>query len=125
GDVTGATPLIAPPMPAAGAALTATDATTETAAITGTTPATAVVVVTGTAPISPVSIPTTTAPAGQTIMDVLSGRDDLSTIAGALTAGGLAVALTEPGPFTFFAPTNAAFERAGAAEVEALLNDTP
>jgi uncharacterized surface protein with fasciclin (FAS1) repeats len=61
---------------------------------------------------------------GQTIGDVLAARTELSTLATAVATGGLDEALIAPGPFTFFAPTNAAFERVDPAELEALLNDT-
>jgi transforming growth factor-beta-induced protein len=119
------TALLSTPTPGPSTALTGTGSVTPTAAITasveptGTTPATATVAVTGATTL------TSTAPAGQTIVDVLASRPDLSTISSALAAGGLAEALAEPGPFTFFAPTNAAFERVAAVEAEALLNDIP
>lgn len=48
-------------------------------------------------------------PADQNIVEVVSGRPDLSTLTGAVVAAGLDEALAGPGPFTVFAPTNAAF----------------
>jgi uncharacterized surface protein with fasciclin (FAS1) repeats len=52
-----------------------------------------------------------TAPAG-TIVDVASGNPDFSILTAAVTTAGLAETLSGPGPFTVFAPTNAAFEKA-------------
>ncbi|WKK65195.1 fasciclin domain-containing protein [Lutimonas zeaxanthinifaciens] len=48
-------------------------------------------------------------PGDQNIVEVVSGRPDLSTLTGAVVAAGLDEALAGPGPFTVFAPTNAAF----------------
>lgn len=85
--------------------------------------------VTSAAPISPVAVVTTlvtvttTSRPDQTIAEVLAARPDLSATATAVATAGLAEALAEPGPFTFFAPTNAAFERVDPAELDALLND--
>src|SRR5690606_15325896 len=90
---------------------------TDTTGITGTTVVTATDGVTDLA-----SIITTTAE-GMTIADLLAARPDLSSTATAVATAGLAEALTEPGPFTFFAPANTAFERVPAAEMDALLND--
>jgi transforming growth factor-beta-induced protein len=45
-----------------------------------------------------------------TVVDVLRGRDEFSTLLGALEATGLDAALADEGPFTLFAPTNEAFE---------------
>ncbi len=44
------------------------------------------------------------------IVVVAAGRDDLTTLVAALEAAGLADALSADGPFTLFAPSNAAFE---------------
>jgi uncharacterized surface protein with fasciclin (FAS1) repeats len=48
------------------------------------------------------------APAG-TIVDVASGNADFSTLVAAVQAAKLAETLSSAGPFTVFAPTNAAF----------------
>lgn len=45
------------------------------------------------------------------------------TLAAALTAAGLVSTLQGPGPFTVFAPTDAAFAKLPAGTVEALLKD--
>ena len=44
------------------------------------------------------------------ILVVAGGRDDLSTLVAAIEASGLAGALSGDGPFTVFAPNDAAFE---------------
>ena len=49
---------------------------------------------------------------------------DLSTLITALTAGGLVATLSGAGPFTFFAPTNAAFAALSAGVLNNLLEPT-
>lgn len=44
------------------------------------------------------------------IVETASAVPDLSTLVAAVTAAGLIDTLASPGPFTVFAPTNAAFE---------------
>lgn len=46
-----------------------------------------------------------------TIVDVASGNDDFSTLVTAVTAAGLGETLSGTGPFTVFAPNNAAFAK--------------
>jgi len=46
----------------------------------------------------------------QTIVDIATGNDDFSTLVTALQAAELVETLQGEGPFTVFAPTNAAFE---------------
>ncbi len=62
-----------------------------------------------------------TAEAPGTIVDVASGNPDFSTLVTAVTAAGLGETLSGTGPFTVFAPTNAAFEALPAGLLEALL----
>lgn len=57
----------------------------------------------------------------QTIVALASTNDNLSTLKAALEAAGLTETLAGQGPFTVFAPTNAAFEALGKEKVEALL----
>jgi uncharacterized surface protein with fasciclin (FAS1) repeats len=117
--------------------ITTTDVTTTTGVVTATTTEivtgtdllTGTVAVTSVGPISPgaavtafVTVTTTSQP-DQTIIAVLAARPDLSSTSTAIATAGLAEALAEPGPFTFFAPSNAAFERVDPAELDALLND--
>lgn len=45
-----------------------------------------------------------------TIVDIAAGNEDFSTLVAAVQAAGLVDALNGEGPFTVFAPTNAAFE---------------
>lgn len=57
----------------------------------------------------------------QTIVAVASTNDNFSTLKAALEAAELTDTLAGQGPFTVFAPTNAAFEALGKEKVEALL----
>jgi uncharacterized surface protein with fasciclin (FAS1) repeats len=60
----------------------------------------------------PAEEPTTTAPAtAGTIVDVAQGNPDFSTLVAAVTSADLGGTLSGAGPFTVFAPTNAAFEK--------------
>jgi uncharacterized surface protein with fasciclin (FAS1) repeats len=64
----------------------------------------------------------TSAPAAAgTIVEVASANDDFSTLVAAVTAAGLADTLSGDGPFTVFAPTNAAFDALPEGLVEKLL----
>lgn len=55
------------------------------------------------------------------IVDIAASNDDFSTLVAAVSAAGLADTLKGDGPFTVFAPTNAAFEALPAGTVETLL----
>lgn len=55
------------------------------------------------------------------IVAVAQGNGDFSTLVSAVTAAGLGETLSGPGPFTVFAPTNAAFEKVPAATRESLM----
>jgi uncharacterized surface protein with fasciclin (FAS1) repeats len=55
------------------------------------------------------------------IVDIAAGNDDFSTLVAAVTAAGLVDTLKGDGPFTVFAPTNAAFAALPAGTVETLL----
>jgi len=55
------------------------------------------------------------------IVQVASGSADHTTLVAAVKAGGLVDALSNAGPFTVFAPTNAAFAKLPAGTVEGLL----
>ncbi|MBX9575964.1 MAG: fasciclin domain-containing protein [Caulobacteraceae bacterium] len=55
------------------------------------------------------------------IVAVAQGNADFSTLVTAVTAAELGETLSGPGPFTVFAPTNAAFEKVPAATRDALL----
>ena len=55
------------------------------------------------------------------IVAVAQGNPEFSTLVAAVTAAGLGEALSGEGPFTVFAPTNAAFEALPAGLLEKLL----
>ncbi len=61
------------------------------------------------------------APAGETVVDIAAGNADFSTLVAAVKAAGLVDTLNGAGPFTIFAPTNAAFEKLPKGTVEELL----
>jgi len=67
------------------------------------------------------TMPATTAPAAKTIAEIAIGNPDFSTLVTAVKASGLAEALSGPGPFTVFAPTNEAFAKLPAGTVDTLL----
>ena len=60
-----------------------------------------------------------------TIVDIAVADGRFDTLVAALQAAGLAETLAGEGPFTVFAPTDAAFSRLPEGTVEALLNDIP
>lgn len=62
-----------------------------------------------------------TSTAQGTIVDVAVGNENFSTLVAALKAADLVKALQGDGPFTVFAPTNAAFEKVDAATLNTLL----
>ncbi len=55
------------------------------------------------------------------IVDIAAANEDFSTLVAAVQAAGLVETLKGPGPFTVFAPTNAAFAALPAGTVESLL----
>ena len=57
------------------------------------------------------------------IVDVAASDDSFSTLVTALETAGLVDTLKSEGPFTVFAPTNAAFDKLPAGTVEGLLAD--
>ena len=61
------------------------------------------------------------ATAQKTIVDVAVGNEDFSTLVAALTAADLVGALQGDGPFTVFAPNNAAFAKIDSATLNSLL----
>lgn len=60
-------------------------------------------------------------PQGDDIVDIAAGNPEFSTLVAAVQAAGLVDTLKGPGPFTVFAPTNAAFAALPAGTVENLL----
>jgi uncharacterized surface protein with fasciclin (FAS1) repeats len=68
--------------------------------------------------------PGATAPAAtaeQNIVEMAQGNSDVSTLVSAVTAAGLGETLSGPGPFTVFAPTNAAFAKVDKAALGDLM----
>ena len=64
-------------------------------------------------------------PATNSVYDIVSNSNDHTTLETAINACGLDGTLSGPGPFTLFAPTDAAFNALPAGTVAALLNDIP
>lgn len=67
------------------------------------------------------ALPATMQAEEKTIVEVAAGNKDFSTLVAAVKAAGLAEALSGEGPFTVFAPTNAAFEKLPDGTVASLL----
>lgn len=65
---------------------------------------------------------TNTANDNHNIVEVASETDNLSTLVAAVKAAGLVETLSGDGPFTVFAPTNAAFAALPEGTVESLLH---
>ena len=59
--------------------------------------------------------------AEKNIVEIAAGNPDFSTLVAAVKAAGLAETLSGKGPFTVFAPTNAAFDKLPKGTVETLL----
>lgn len=59
--------------------------------------------------------------AEETIVGVAAGNKDFSTLVAAVKAADLVKTLSSKGPFTVFAPTNAAFDKLPKGTVEGLL----
>ena len=62
-----------------------------------------------------------TMPEQETIAEIAMGNEDFSTLVTAVKAAGLAETLKSEGPFTVFAPTNAAFDKLPEGTVSALV----
>jgi uncharacterized surface protein with fasciclin (FAS1) repeats len=59
------------------------------------------------------------------IVDVAIANGGFKTLVAAIQAAGLVDTLKSPGPFTVFAPTDAAFAKLPAGTLDALLKDIP
>lgn len=68
-----------------------------------------------------IAMDTTIVDETQNIVEVASGNADFSTLVAAVKAAGLVETLSGDGPYTVFAPTNAAFEKLPAGTVDGLL----
>ena len=60
---------------------------------------------------------------GQTVVDIIVNSDDHNTLEAAVLAAGLETTLSQDGPFTVFAPTDAAFEALPEGVLDDLLAD--
>ncbi len=58
-----------------------------------------------------------------TLVEVAQGNADFSTLVSAVTTAGLGETLSGEGPFTIFAPTNAAFEKVDSATMDTLMSE--
>jgi uncharacterized surface protein with fasciclin (FAS1) repeats len=61
-------------------------------------------------------------PPTQSIAEIAAGNPDFSILLAAVVRAGLADAVSAPGKYTVFAPTNAAFQAAGFADEAAIEN---
>ena len=68
-------------------------------------------------------IDTVMLPPSKNVVEIAAGDNQFSTLVAAVQAAGLAETLSGKGPFTVFAPTNAAFNKLGKATIDALLAD--
>ncbi|MEJ2666986.1 MAG: fasciclin domain-containing protein [Deinococcales bacterium] len=66
---------------------------------------------------------TASAASAQTIVGIAASNPQFSTLVKAVQAAGLVDTLNGPGPFTVFAPTDAAFAKLPAGQLDALLAD--
>merc|ERR1712222_225603 len=71
-------------------------------------------------PPTPTTTTTTASGPSKNIVELAQGSSDLSTLVTALKAGDLVAALQGKGPFTVFAPSNAAFAKLPKATLESL-----
>jgi len=74
-----------------------------------------------TAPADTIAVAPPTPAAPATVVDIAVGSADHTTLVTAVKAAGLAETLSGAGPFTIFAPTNAAFDKLPKGTVESLL----
>ncbi|RDC60686.1 uncharacterized protein HME9302_01901 [Alteripontixanthobacter maritimus] len=58
-----------------------------------------------------------------TLVEVAQGDENFSTLVSAVTAAGLGETLSGEGPYTIFAPTNAAFDKLPAGTLDTLTMD--
>jgi uncharacterized surface protein with fasciclin (FAS1) repeats len=65
--------------------------------------------------------PTTAATASKSIVQIAASNPEFSTLVAAIKAAGLTDTLSGPGPYTVFAPTNAAFAALPAGTLTTLL----
>ena len=71
----------------------------------------------------PMSVARAADTSAKTIVDIAAGNPQFSTLVAAVKAAGLVDTLNGTGPFTVFAPTDAAFAKLGKATIETLLKN--
>lgn len=59
------------------------------------------------------------------IVEIAVSNENFSTLVAAVQAASLVEALASPGPFTVFAPTNAAFDKLPSGTVQTLVENPP
>lgn len=101
------------------AVLAACSSTSTTPATTSPAPSPSAAATSAKAPTS--AAPATTAAPAKDIVDTAVAAGGFTTLATAVTAAGLVETLKGPGPFTVFAPTDAAFAKLPAGTVQSLL----
>ena len=72
-------------------------------------------------PTKPMAKPAAQSTTAGTIVDVAAGNGSFNTLVAAVKAAGLVETLSSKGPFTVFAPTDAAFAALPKGTVESLL----
>lgn len=65
--------------------------------------------------------PTSPTATGRNLMDTAAANPSFKTFGKAVESAGLAATLNGPGPFTIFAPTDAAFEKLPSGKLDSLL----
>lgn len=103
--------------------VTATQSVTRSTAVTPTTSVTSTQSVTATGTTTETADTTSPTTAAGDIVETLADLGDFSSLVDALQATGLDSVLQGDGPFTLFAPTDAAFAALPAGAFEQLLND--
>jgi|GEM_PF-557924 uncharacterized surface protein with fasciclin (FAS1) repeats len=115
------------PLPPSGGSGTGSDeytgVVTRTATPTATTTATMTTTGTPDGTATPGVTPTDGGTEEQTVMDLARANPNLSTLVTAIEEAGLDEVLAGAGPFTVFAPTDAAFDALPPATLDALLQD--
>ena len=71
------------------------------------------------------AVPAAAPPQAKDIVDTAIAAGSFKSLVAAVQAAGLVNQLKGPGPFTVFAPTDAAFAKIPKADLDALLKDVP
>ncbi len=98
-----------------------TGVVTRTATVTATRTGTATATVTATGTAGANATPTGGTGSTQTVVQIAQANPNLTTLVSALQTAGLVDVLNGTGPFTVFAPTNAAFDKLPPGTLQGLL----